>query len=113
MTRGRPRGPWDPTRIAALVLEAKAARLPAARTVARMLNVSLNQSNHMIRATRKLGLLGAGRHYPAPAIVNRGCGYEYRWTCCIHCLVPWPCPMWKSLHTRQNGVGSTDEHANS
>ncbi len=100
-------GHWfDPARVAAVVIEAKAARLPAAKTVARMLNVSHNQARYMIRIAQEQQLLGTDKHRPAPAIVNRSSVYEYHWVCCIHCLVPWPCPTWRSLKARQNGAGS-------
>lgn len=82
---------YDRKRAAKIVLEARQLGLPPGRALMSLLGISENASRHLLHAIREEGLLGAGGHQPARAVIHRATDHEQAWMVCEHCLVTWPC----------------------
>jgi hypothetical protein len=84
---------FDREHVASIVMEAIDLGLPLIQTVMEVLGASENQARHMVRMARLDGLLGAGVHKPARAMIHRGSEHEKTWIVCENCTTSWPCPQ--------------------
>jgi hypothetical protein len=82
---------FDREHVASIVMEAIDLGLPLIQTVMEVLDASENQARHMVRMARLDGLLGAGAHKPARAMIHRGSEHEKTWIVCEACVTTWPC----------------------
>jgi hypothetical protein len=84
---------FDREKVSAIIMESIDLGLPLIPTVVSVMNVTINQARHMVRAVREDGHLGATPHHPARATIHRGSGAQRSWLVCEVCMIPWPCEL--------------------